>query len=132
LVVENMYFAANKMKYIIEKFGEKKLPVGKKDNFKAEDIYYENIFEPLPSQPIDADLKNAITKISERKEIYSRLPQINCGACGSPTCITFAEDIVKGEAKLNDCMFMFNDELRRKIKDKMLEVLELQSKLDEK
>ena len=132
LVVENMYLAANKMKNIIEKFGEKKLPVGKKDSFRTEDIYYENIFEPLPSQPIDSDLKNAITMISERKEIYSMLPQINCGACGSPTCMTFAEDIVKGEAKLNDCMFMFNDELRRKIKDKMLEVLELQSKLNEK
>lgn len=131
LVIENMYLAANKMKYIIEKFGEKKLPIGKKDYFRAEEIFYDNIFEPLPSQPIDSDLESAITKISERKEIYSRLPQIDCGACGSPTCFTFAEDIVKDEAKLNDCMFMLNDELKHKIKEKMLEILELHSKLEE-
>jgi len=132
LVVENIYLAANKIKYIIEKFGEKKLPVAKKDHFKTEEVFYEDIFEPLPPEPIDSDLTSAITKISERKEIYSKLPQIDCGACGSPTCITFAEDIVKGEAKINDCMFMFNDELRHKIKEKMLEILELHSKLEEK
>jgi Na+-translocating ferredoxin:NAD+ oxidoreductase RNF subunit RnfB len=132
LVVENMYLAANKMKYIIEKFGEKKLPVGKKINLRTEDIYYDNIFEPLPAPPIDTDLKNAISKIAERKEIYSKLPQIDCGACGSPTCMTFAEDIVKEDAKLNDCIFMLNEELKRKLKDKMLEVLVLNSKLEEK
>jgi len=132
LVVENIYLAANKIKYIIERYGEKKLPVVKRDSFKAEDIYYDNIFEPLPAPLIDSDLKSAITKISERKEIYSKLPGINCGACGSPTCFTFAEDIVKGESKLNDCMYMYNNELKLKLKEKMLEVLDLQTKLNGK
>jgi len=132
LVVENIYIAANKMKYILEHTGEKKLPVSKRDSYRADQIYYDNIFEPLPSPPIDSDLKSAITKIAERKEIYSKLPQINCGACGSPTCITFAEDIVKGEAKLNDCMYMLNDELKHKLKAKMLEILDLKTKLSEK
>jgi ferredoxin len=132
LVVENIYIAANKMKYIIERTGEKKLPVSKRDSFKAEQIYYDNIFEPLPSPPIDSNLKSAITKIADRKEIYTKLPQINCGACGSPTCLTFAEDIVKGEAKLNDCMYMLNDELKHKLKAKMLEILDLKTKLSEK
>jgi len=132
LVVENIYLAANKIKYIIERYGEKKLPVSRRDSFKAEDIYYDNIFEPLPAPLIDSDLKSAITKISERKEIYSKLPGINCGACGSPTCFTFAEDIVKGDAKLNDCIYMFNDELKRKLKEKMLEILDLQTNLNEK
>jgi hypothetical protein len=130
--VENIYLAANKMKYLIERFGEKKLPVGKRENLNTGDIFYDNIFEPLPSPPIDTDLKNAITKIAERKEIYSKLPQTNCGACGSPTCMSFAEDIVKGEAKLNDCVYMFNDELKRRLKEKMKEVLDLQTKLHEK
>ncbi len=132
LVVENIYLAANKMKYIIERFGEKKLPLSKRDTYRMEEIYYDNIFEPLPSPPIDSDLKSAINKIAERKEIYSKLPGINCSACGSPTCLTFAEDIVKGEAKLNDCMYIFNDELKLKLKEKMLEVLELKTKLNEK
>jgi Fe-S-cluster-containing hydrogenase component 2 len=132
LIVENIYLAANKMKYLIQRFGEKKLPVGKRMNFNSQDVYYDNMYEPLPSPPIDKDLKNAITMIAERKEIYSRLPQTDCGACGSPTCLSFAEDIVKGKAKINDCIYMFNDELKRKLKEKTLEILDLQTKLNEK
>jgi Na+-translocating ferredoxin:NAD+ oxidoreductase RNF subunit RnfB len=132
LIIENIYLAANKMKYLIKRFGERKLPIGKRENFNNQDMYYNNIYEPLPSPPIDTDLKNAITKIAERKEIYSKLPQTNCGACGSPTCLSFAEDIVKGEAKINECIYMFNEELKHKLKEKTLEVLDLQTKLNEK
>jgi Fe-S-cluster-containing hydrogenase component 2 len=132
LIVENIYLASNKMKYLIQRFGEKKLPVGKRMNINTQDIYYDNIYEPLPSPQGSGDLKNAIAMIAERKEIYSKLPQTDCGACGSPTCLSFAEDIVKGEAKLNDCIYMFNDELKRKLKEKTLEILDLQTKLNEK
>ena len=132
LIVENIYLASNKMRYLIQRFGEKKLPVGKRDNIDMDDIYYDNIYEPLPPPRVSGDLKNAIAMIAERKEIYSKLPQTDCGACGSPSCLSFAEDIVKSEAKLNDCIYMFNDELKRKLKEKTLEVLDLQTKLNEK
>jgi hypothetical protein len=132
LIVENIYLASNKMRYLIQRFGEKKLPVGKRDNINMDDIYYDNIYEPLPPPRASGDLKNAIAMIAERKEIYSKLPQTDCGACGSPSCLSFAEDIVKREAKLNDCIYMFNDELKRKLKEKTLEVLDLQTKLNEK
>ena len=29
-----------------------------------------------------------------------------CGCCGSPTCMSFAEDFVRGEVKLTDCIFL--------------------------
>jgi CO dehydrogenase/acetyl-CoA synthase gamma subunit (corrinoid Fe-S protein) len=40
------------------------------------------------------------------KDIYSiaeNLPMIDCGSCGAPTCMAFAEDIVKGEANADEC-----------------------------
>ena len=39
----------------------------------------------------------------ERERVYQKLKQINCGCCGSPTCMAFAEDFVRGEVKLTDC-----------------------------
>ena len=132
MTVDNIYLARSKMTYLINFYGEKKLPVGKKDIYGESDLFYKSMYEPLPSKPLDVDLKKAITKISERKDILSRLPGIDCGACGSPSCITFAEDVVQGEARINDCLFMFNDELKHKLKHKMLEVLELQRKMEDK
>ena len=51
--------------------------------------------------------------MAEMDEIYELLPQIDCGSCGAPTCRTFAEDVVKGECKLEDCIIL----LKKKLED---------------
>ncbi len=35
--------------------------------------------------------------------LAEKLPNKDCGACGSPTCKAFALDVVNGEAQLSDC-----------------------------
>ena len=37
------------------------------------------------------------------EEITEKLPKIDCGSCGAPTCMAFAEDIVKGETTADEC-----------------------------
>lgn len=34
------------------------------------------------------------------------LPDIDCGACGAPSCEALAADIVRDDASLNNCIFM--------------------------
>jgi len=36
-------------------------------------------------------------------EVYARLPQINCGACGEATCLAFAAKVLAGEGRLGRC-----------------------------
>ncbi|MCK5597094.1 MAG: hypothetical protein KAJ04_06575, partial [Candidatus Eisenbacteria sp.] len=64
----------------------------------------ESPIAPRPLSPLDPDIARAIAKVKERDEIYASLPKIDCGACGSPTCMAFAEDIVKGYAELSACV----------------------------
>ena len=40
------------------------------------------------------------------EEIIQCLGGKECGACGAPDCKTLARDIVLGEAKLEDCLFL--------------------------
>ena len=40
--------------------------------------------------------KEAMQRMISMKRIYAALPHINCGDCGAPTCMAFAEDVVKG------------------------------------
>ena len=60
--------------------------------------------QPRPLSPLDPDIAKAIAKVKERDEIYASLPKIDCGACGSPTCMAFAEDVVKGYAEFSECV----------------------------
>ena len=119
MTVDNTYLARTKLLQLLKYFGESKVAVGKKDIYANCDLFSESIYEPLPLKPIDLDLKNAITKISMRKEIISKLPNIDCGACGSPTCKTFADDVIHGKLKLIDCVFLYIEEIKNKSNDNL-------------
>ncbi len=62
---------------------------------------------------LDKDISKAMEMMSQMEDIYAGLPHLDCGSCGAPTCRALAEDIVRGKAKENDCIF----KLRAKIQN---------------
>jgi len=74
---------------------------------KLQEGYYfiENPILPRPTKYFDTDLATSIKRMKERERVYQKLPQTDCSCCGAPTCMAFAEDFVRGEAKLTDCIF---------------------------
>lgn len=79
---------------------------------KIEEGYYflESPVLPRPTKYFDTDLETSIKRMKERERVLQKLPQTDCGCCGAPTCMSFAEDLVRGEAKLNDCIFLGGNE----------------------
>ena len=75
---------------------------------KLKDGYYfiENPILPRPTKYFDTDLETSIKRMKEKERVYQKLRQIDCGSCGAPTCMAFAEDLVRGEAELTDCIFL--------------------------
>ncbi|MBE3100762.1 MAG: ferredoxin, partial [Firmicutes bacterium] len=67
----------------------------------------------------------AIQKMEDMERIFSGLPGLDCGSCGSPSCRTLAEDIVRGNASELDCIF----KLRVKVKKLAEEMIELSNKM---
>lgn len=62
--------------------------------------------EPRSMLSLDDDISKALEKINKINELRKRLPHIDCSICGAPTCDAFAEDIVRQNAKLTDCIFI--------------------------
>jgi NAD-dependent dihydropyrimidine dehydrogenase PreA subunit len=56
-------------------------------------------------QPV-RDLRQLVARRRERAALIAQLPGKDCGACGAPDCDGLAEDIVEGEAHLEDCPFV--------------------------
>ena len=52
------------------------------------------------------DMLTRMTILKKAQEIYSLLPEFDCGACGSPNCIAFARDVAEGNANLSDCVVL--------------------------
>jgi Fe-S-cluster-containing hydrogenase component 2 len=106
LTVENPYVARSKIIRLLEIFGEK--PRQEKNAIKK--LYRQKYFslgETLvlrPVKPLDEDVARAIELMKQKQNIYRDLPKINCGACGSPNCLAFAEDVVRGQVDMTGCI----------------------------
>jgi hypothetical protein len=108
LTVENPYIARGRVLRMVAKYGSEPC----QDVEKIRDLYKKDFFSlvgsiaPSPVQPLDDDISKAIQKMHQKQQMHQMLPQIDCGACGAPTCLTFAEDVVKGEAIADECVFL--------------------------
>ena len=82
------------------------------DREKIRELYQKRYFSlpgkisSRPFAPLDKDIGKAIEKRKRIQETHEGLPQINCGACGAPTCLSFAEDVVLERAPLEDCVVL--------------------------
>ena len=81
--------------------------------------------EPRPVLKLDDDIVVAMQKIELIDDTLKRLPGLDCGSCGSPTCRALAEDIVQGTASETDCVFR----LREMVRDLAQEMVSLSEKL---
>ena len=62
---------------------------------------------------LSMDMEQAMTMESELEAIAESLPGLDCGSCGAPTCRALAEDIVRGSAGKNDCVFKLRENVRK-------------------
>lgn len=108
LTVDNPYVARSKVLSLVARFGS----VAAQDRDRIRELYRQDYFSlpgEIPSRrfaPLDRDLSRAIEKRKRIQTTFEALPKIDCGACGAPTCMSFAEDVVLQRAPLEDCMVL--------------------------
>jgi Na+-translocating ferredoxin:NAD+ oxidoreductase RNF subunit RnfB len=86
---------------------------------------WEKVLQSRPVMVLDENIAGALEKIKEVDRLSSTLPGLDCGACGSPSCRSLAEDIVRGTAEETDCIFV----LRERIRKLTMEMVGLEEKL---
>jgi len=122
LTVENLYISFNKVLKLIEtlEFEQiKACPDIREVRKKYKEDYYfmKRKLEPRPLKPLSDDLGEAIRKRKEKESVYQQLPKIDCGACGSPTCMSFAEDVIMGDPVITDCIFNMPQQFKKLSKE---------------
>ncbi len=111
LNIKNPYMAKARTQ-ILRKY----LPVSA--NHLDSDIIPEYLFRAEEIQPIEGvkladSLAESLAIMQKIDAIERKLPGLDCGACGSPSCKAFAEDVATNHAKEDDCVFIMRDKLRK-------------------
>ena len=116
LTVENPFIAKTKLKAI-----RKYLPVSMNNlqNSIPTNMLWDAELEYNPVFELKGNRMERFQKYSEMEQLLEELPGLDCSFCGSPNCRTFADDVVRGYAKKEDCVVI----MRRKM-DKIKSALE--------
>ncbi|NMA79836.1 MAG: ferredoxin, partial [Clostridiales bacterium] len=75
--------------------------------------YWDTDVEYQPVYRLSQDLDESINLMAEVEELLSRLPGLDCGSCGAPSCKALAEDVARGIAKEKDCIYILKDYIHR-------------------
>ena len=75
----------------------------------SEDIFWDEELSDNSVSTLSENRLVAIEKMAEIEKIYKSLPHLDCGSCGAPNCHALAEDIIRGDAELNDCLIQLRD-----------------------
>ncbi|MCD8185066.1 MAG: hypothetical protein LUD68_00975 [Rikenellaceae bacterium] len=62
--------------------------------------------EPRSLVKYDRNIEIALKKMEQAQLLQKMLPEIDCGACGAPSCESLAGDIVRGEKEIKSCIFL--------------------------
>ena len=109
LNVENPYVAKTKLYRI-----RKNLPVSLNhledadlisNGHSEEALCWDVPLEFVPVLKLDDDVFEAMRKMEQVEQITASLEGLDCGSCGAPSCRALAEDVVRGLASVDDCIF---------------------------
>lgn len=108
LVAENPFVAKTNLRIEAERApsGIRQAPLG-----DDKQCIWESTVEYRPILKLDDDMFKAMEKMQKMDEISEELPGLDCGACGAPSCRALAEDIVRGNAQLTDCIFKLREKV---------------------
>lgn len=72
---------------------------------------WESNVEYRPILKLDDDMVKALVKMQRIDELTDELPGLDCGACGAPSCRALAEDIVRDNAVLTQCIIKLREKV---------------------
>ena len=126
IVFENAFIARNRIRRLVAEMsradgGGDALP---EDALPEAQLAFDRPVLPVETLKLDADFSEALKKMDRIEEIHRKLPGLDCGSCGSPTCQALAEDIVRGYAREMDCLFLLKERVSDMAKQ-MVEISEL-------
>ena len=64
-----------------------------------------------PVMQLDKNPMRAMEMLGRMGEIEGRLRGLDCGSCGAPSCRALAEDIVRGYAAEDSCIYVLQEKL---------------------
>lgn len=109
MTVENPFVAKARLQTLRRYLPVSQTVLNKEESaFIPQGFFFDELPTYLPIQRLSENFGESIRMMSMIQRLREELPGIDCGACGAPSCRAFAEDIVRGTAKRQECVIERN------------------------
>lgn len=107
LTIQNPFIAKARLQSLRRYLPVSQNSISLKDNEKLPDGYlFDEMPVYMPISRLSESMAESMRMMSEIQRLKGELPAIDCGSCGAPNCRAFAEDVVKNQACLDDCLIL--------------------------
>ena len=114
LTVENPYVAEVKLKHLRKYMPVARSHMDAETEEKAEELMtWTQGVEYEPVYNLGETMMESFARLSRIEVLSKQLPGLDCGACGAPSCKALAEDIARGAAKEEDCVYIMKERIRQ-------------------
>lgn len=117
LNIENPYVSVTRLKHL-----QAFRPVScnsLSEGVVPESYFWDDSIEAMEALQLSDKPKEALKMMNDIEEIESRLYGLDCGSCGAPSCHALAEDIVRGYATEDECIYLLKDKVEA-VRDSLL------------
>lgn len=109
LNIENPFVARAKILKIQK--DTPKTPPDQMIKVDEEDLWWTRKVDYEPVYQLGSNFMESVSMMKRVEALQKKFPGLDCGCCGAPSCKALAEDIVRGEASENDCIYILKNRL---------------------
>ncbi|MBM3287016.1 MAG: 4Fe-4S dicluster domain-containing protein [Candidatus Eisenbacteria bacterium] len=111
LTVANVYVTLSKMQSLLDRLPDmdRETLAEVERRYSTEDFGLGRPILPRPARGHSGNLSERVRAVREAEALLTKLPGLDCGLCGAPTCKEMAKDVSIGDALLSECIYHSND-----------------------
>lgn len=104
LTIQNPFIAKARLQGLRRYLPVSQNFISKDDEQLPESVLFNDFPVYNPISRLSDSMLESMRMMSQIQKLKSELPGIDCGSCGAPNCRAFAEDVVKGQTELENCL----------------------------
>ncbi len=111
--VENTYLSKWKINHFSQGLSDEeseKYVESYRNYLEGSDWYFKEEIKGKDPFKLSDNINQSLIKMNKINEILKKLPNIDCCACGSPSCRALAEDIVNNHKTIEDCVVLYKNQ----------------------
>lgn len=106
LTIQNPFIAKARLQNLRRFMPVSRNFLPQEEQYIPAEYFFNAMPEYKPISQLSSNMAKSMRMMADIQALRGRLPGLDCGACGAPTCRAFAEDVVRGRAREEECALL--------------------------